>query len=91
MTKTLSSSMSSLEPPLIVTPTLEASATETEAVVAPLPTETPSEPQGLAIVLTSTSQLADLVIETTKQTQTTSPRLLVTQGPLEFTPEGSTA
>jgi hypothetical protein len=55
MIETLPSSVASLEPPPIVTPTLEASATETEAAVAPLPIETPLEPQGLATVLASTS------------------------------------
>ena len=43
-TETLPSSVASLEPPQTVTPTLEASAIETMAVVAPLPTKTPSEP-----------------------------------------------
>ena len=39
------SSVASSEPPQIVTPTLEASATATEADVAPLPTVTPLESQ----------------------------------------------
>ena len=43
-TETLPSSFASLEPPRIVTPTLEALATEIEIVVAPLPTKTASEP-----------------------------------------------
>jgi hypothetical protein len=68
-TETLPSYVASLEPPPIVTPTLEASATEasaieTETIVAPLPTKTSSEPQGQAIVLASTSQLVDPVTET---------------------------
>ena len=44
MIETLPSSVASSEPPRIVTPTLKASATEIEAVVAPLPTATASEP-----------------------------------------------
>ena len=44
MIETLPSSVASSKPPPIVTPTLEALATETETVVAPLPTETASEP-----------------------------------------------
>ena len=67
-TETLSSSVASSEPPQIVTPTLEASATETKIVVAPLPTEIASEPQGQATASSSTSQLADLVTETIEQT-----------------------
>ena len=43
-TETLLSSIASSEPPQIVTPTLEALATETETVVAPLPTEIALEP-----------------------------------------------
>ena len=42
MTETLPSSVTSSKPPQIVTPTLEASATATTAIVAPLPTVTPS-------------------------------------------------
>ena len=53
--ETLLSSVASSEPPHIVTPTLEASATEIEIVVAPLPTETASEPQGQATASASTS------------------------------------
>ena len=63
-TKMIPSSIASSEPPLIVTPTLEVSATT--AVEATLPTVTPSEPQGQATTLASTSQLADLVTETTE-------------------------
>ena len=49
------SSIASSEPPPIATPTLEASVTETAAVVAPRPTETPSEPQGQATTTASES------------------------------------
>ena len=63
-TETLPSSIASSEPPRIVTPTLEASATETKIVVAPLPTEIASEPQGQATALASTSQLANLFTKT---------------------------
>ena len=42
-TEMLPSSVASSEPPLIVTPTLKASATAIEADVAPLPTVTPPE------------------------------------------------
>ena len=63
-TETIPSSVASSEPPLIVTPTLEALAIETTTVVAPLPTETPSKPQGQATALASTSQLGNLVTET---------------------------
>ena len=50
-TETISSSIASSKPPPMVTPTLDASATETTAVVAPLPTETPSEPYGQATTI----------------------------------------
>ena len=43
-TKTLSSSVALLEPPRIVTPTLEALATETETFVDPLPTKIALKP-----------------------------------------------
>ena len=66
--ETIPPSIASFEPPLIVTPTLEASVIETPTVVAPLPIETPLEPQGQAIVSTSTSQVANPVIETVEQT-----------------------
>ena len=65
-TETLPSFVASLEPPPMVTPTLDTSATETAVVVAPLPIETPLEPQGQAIVLASTSQPIDLGTETTE-------------------------
>ena len=42
-TEMLPSSVASSEPPMIVTPTLKASATAIEADVAPLPTVTPPE------------------------------------------------
>ena len=67
-TETLSSSVASSEPPQIVTPTLEASATETKVVVAPLCTEIVLEPQGSATVSATTSQLADLVTKTMEKT-----------------------
>ena len=54
-TETIPSSVASSEPPLIVTPTLEALAIETTTVVAPLPTETPSKPQGQATTTASES------------------------------------
>ena len=54
-TETLPSSVALSETPRIVTPTLEASAIETETVVSPLPTETASEPQGQATASASTS------------------------------------
>ena len=43
---------------------------------------TPSEPQGQATTLASTSQLADPVTETAEQTLTASPPLPVTEGPI---------
>ena len=43
-TETIPSSVASFELPQIVTPTLEALATEIEIVVAPLPIETTLEP-----------------------------------------------
>ena len=61
-TEKILSSVASSEPPLKVTPILEVSAIA--AVEATLPTVTPSEPQGQATTLASTSQLADLVTET---------------------------
>ena len=64
------SSVASSEPPLTVTPTLDISATVKLAVVAPLFIVTPSEPQGQATTLASTSQLADPVTETAEQTPT---------------------
>ena len=73
------SSIASSKPPLTVTPTLEVLATA--VVEATLPIVTPSEPQGQVTTSSSTSQLANLVIETVEQTQTTSPPLLVTEGP----------
>ena len=65
-TETIPSSIALSEPPLTITPTLEVLATA--AVVAPLPIVTPSEPQGQATTLASTSQLADLVTKTAEQT-----------------------
>ena len=61
----ISSSVASSEPPQIVTPTLEASATAAEADVAPLPT-----------VILLESQAAP----GTEQTQTALPSLLATEG-----------
>ena len=55
MIETLPSSVASSKPPPIVTPTLEASATETETVVASLPRETILEPHGQAIASAPTS------------------------------------
>ena len=52
-TKTIPSSIASSEPPLIVTATLEVLATAT--VEATLPIVTPSEPQGQATTLASSS------------------------------------
>ena len=52
------------QPPPIVTTILEAPATLTD--VAPI--EIALEPQGQAIVSTSTSQVANPVIETVEQT-----------------------
>ena len=72
------SSVASSEPPLTVTPTLEVLAIA--VVEATLPIVTPSEPQGQVTTSSSTSQLANLVIETVEQTQTTSPPLPVTEG-----------
>ena len=69
------SSVALLELPTIVTPTLEASTTATEAVVAPLPieivtvvapTEIASEPPGQATVLAFESQPADPPTESTE-------------------------
>ena len=77
-TKTISSSVASSEPPLIVAPTLEASATETATVMAP--TETTSEPQGQATTTASESQPTDPATESTEWTQTVSPTLPVTEG-----------
>ena len=48
-TKMIPSSVASSEPPQIVTPTLEASATTTAADVAPLPTVTPLESQAAPV------------------------------------------
>ena len=61
-TKMIPSSIASSEPPLTVTATLEVLATAT--VEATLPTVTPSEPQGQATTLASSSQLADPVTKT---------------------------
>jgi hypothetical protein len=80
MIEMLSSSVASLEPPPIVTTTLEASATKTTMVVAPLPIEIASEPQGQASALASTSQLADPAAETAEQTQTASLIVLELEG-----------
>jgi len=55
MTKTLQSFVALSKPPPIVTPTLEASVTETETVVASLPRETILEPHGQAIALATTT------------------------------------
>ena len=51
----ITASIASSKLPPLVTPTLEASVTETAAVVAPRPTETPSEPQGQATTTASES------------------------------------
>ena len=59
------SSVASSEPPQTVTSTLEASATATTAVVAPLPTVTPLESQAAPV---------------TEQTQTASPPLPAIEG-----------
>ena len=48
-TEMIPSSVASSEPPQTVTPTLEASATATEADVAPLPIVTPLESQATPI------------------------------------------
>ena len=61
----ISSSVASSEPPQTVTPSLEASATATAAVVAPLPTVTPPESQA---------------VPATEQTQTALPSLPATEG-----------
>ena len=58
-------SIASSEPPKIVTATLEASAIVTAAVVAPLPTVTPSEAQAVPV---------------TKHTQIASPSLPAIEG-----------
>ena len=70
-TKAIASFVASFEPPLTITPTLEvlATATATVVVLAPLPIVTPSKPQ------------ADPATESTEQTQTVSPPLLVTKDP----------
>ena len=52
-TETIPSSIASSEPPLTVTTTLEVSAKSAATVVAPLPTRTPSEPQGQATTTAS--------------------------------------
>ena len=48
-TEIILSSVASFEPPQTVTPTLEASATATTAVVAPLPIVTPLESQAAPV------------------------------------------
>ena len=98
--ETIPSSVALSEPPPIVTPTLEASTTATEAVVAPLPieivtvvapTEIASEPPGQATVLAFESQPTNPPTESIEQTQTASPTLPAIEGPLESALEGSTA
>ena len=75
------SSVASSEPPLTVTPTLEVSETATAVVVALLPLVTSSEPQGQATTIASALPHANPAIESTEQTQTASPQLLVIEGP----------
>ena len=90
MTEALSSSVASSELPPIVTPTLEASATETETIVASLPTETVLEAQGQATALATTTRLANLITETAEQTQTASLPISELEGPPSLAPAGPT-
>jgi hypothetical protein len=75
-TETISSSIASSERPPIVTTTLEA-------------TTTVSATQGQASALASTSQLADLAIETAEQTQTASLTVPESEGQPPLAPADS--